>query len=294
MYSLTRPAITATEAYTLAVSAIKMQRSRQPYLDATASVVAKCVQFDSLAERGAFHLSIARDFDVDGLESEDMVALYDNQFTNRVKTATLRNSIKNAAPNARCPYCGQGYVSELDHYLPKTAFAATSVHPANLDPCCRDCNFAKRAYVPGNDAPALLHPCFDDDVVQIPWLSATLERGAASIPKVTFRVQLREPNGPLLARLERHMEVFRLQDRFAAWSAQALSDFAIFLSTESGRSLTREQAERYLHQNAVILSGGRTNSWEHAAYSAMADSDWYLRDHLGLDLAAHRTSSNEP
>lgn len=285
VYSLSRPAVTASEAYSLAVSAIQKKDSRLPYSNAKDSVVAKCDAFDLLAERGHLHLAVGNEFEVAGLESKDMVALYDKQFTSRATTAELRDGLKNAAPNALCPYCGQGYVSELDHYLPKTVFAGTSVHPANLVPCCGDCNFAKRAYAPGPDDPAVLHPYFDNETFDAQWLWAALERGVLDAPRVTFHVRLIRPDDQLVARLDQHLKVFKLQKRFGAWAAQELSNFAILLKTGEGRLMTREQAEQHLRRNAISLSGGRVNSWERATYTAMADSTWYLSDHLGLPSA---------
>lgn len=282
MYSLSRPAVTASEAYALAVSAIKKKDARLPYSNAKDLVAAKCDAFDLLAERSDLHLAVSSEYDIAGLDGAKMVELYDEQFTSRATTANLRDGIKNAAPNALCPYCGQGYVSELDHYLPKTHFAGTAVHPANLVPCCSDCNFAKRAYVPGQADPAVLHPYFDGDIFNVQWLAATLERGALETPRVTFHVQLPQPDDPMAARLDRHMKVFKLQERFRAWAAQELNNFAILLATDEGISMTLEQAEQHLRRNAISLSGGRANSWERATYTAMAHSDWYLRDKLGL------------
>ncbi|MEX8032719.1 HNH endonuclease [Microbacterium sp. 20-116] len=282
MYSLSRPIVSASEAYALAVSAIKKKDARVPYYNAKNLVAAKCDAFDLLAERNDLHLAVGSEYDIAGLDGAKMVELYDKQFTSRATTADLKDGIKNAAPNSLCPYCGQGYVFELDHYLPKTSFAGTSVHPANLVPCCSDCNFAKRAYIPGEADPAVLHPYFDVDAFNVQWLVATLERGALETARVTFGVQLPQPDDLLAARLHRHLKVFKLQERFRAWAAQALNNFEILLTTNEGMSMTLEQAEQHLRRNAISLSGGRVNSWERATYTAMAQSDWYLRDKLGL------------
>ena len=183
MYSFHRPSVSASDTYTTAVGTIRKELSRIPYTNAKPSVLASCEAFDVFAAASQLHLAVGSDFDVAGLAGADMVALYDNQFSNRKGTAGIRDSIKNAAINALCPYCGEGYASELDHFLPKTVFAGTTVHPANLIPCCGDCNFAKRDYTPDQDSPAVLHPYFDGALFKTPWLSARLDQDPLIFPK---------------------------------------------------------------------------------------------------------------
>ncbi|WP_245558798.1 HNH endonuclease, partial [Arhodomonas aquaeolei] len=47
------------------------------------------------------------------------------------------------APRGRCPLCGHGQASTLDHYLPKSRYPQLAVVPLNLVPCCKDCNTGK-------------------------------------------------------------------------------------------------------------------------------------------------------
>jgi 5-methylcytosine-specific restriction endonuclease McrA len=48
----------------------------------------------------------------------------------------------------RCPYCGITAVSDLDHHLPKSAYAALAIYPRNLVPSCHECNKIKHAAAP--------------------------------------------------------------------------------------------------------------------------------------------------
>src|SRR5690606_17281824 len=43
----------------------------------------------------------------------------------------------------KCPYCGFGEVSELDHFLPRSTYNALAIYPRNLIPCCHVCNHKK-------------------------------------------------------------------------------------------------------------------------------------------------------
>lgn len=281
MYSLSPPSTTASDAYSAAVETIKKKVDRAPYTAAAATVQAKCDAFELLARNGQFELAESSAFDITGLLGSAMVELYDKQFSRNQGAEAIRDGIKNAAKNALCPYCGEGYATELDHYLPKTKFAGTTVHPANLVPACGDCNFEKRTYKPGPDKPAVLHPYFDT-AFGIPWLTASVISGPLGTPVVDFGVCLQNPYPELEARLNQHMTIFKLWKRFGTWAAQALDNFDMLLRTPYGQSMTLERAREQLHVTALQQSGGRVNSWEGATHSAMLDSEWYLSSYLKL------------
>ncbi|WP_284984406.1 HNH endonuclease signature motif containing protein [Arthrobacter sp. efr-133-TYG-118] len=260
---------------------IKKKTLRAAYTAASPTVQTKCDAFEVLATNGQFELAESSKFDIAGLLDSAMVELYDKQFSRNQGTAAIRNGIRNAAKNALCPYCGEGYASELDHYLPKTQFAGTTVHPANLVPVCSDCNFEKRAYKPGPGKPAVLHPYFDT-AFDLPWLTATVVSGPVGTPVVDFKVGLSQPFPELEARLNQHMTVFKLWKRFGTWAAQSLDNFETLLKTEYGQPMTRQRAREHLRITALQQSGGRVNSWEGATHIAMRESNWYLSSYLKL------------
>ena len=73
-----------------------------------------------------------------------MVRVYDGRMAAQGSPGrTIYDAIKLASPNGLCPLCGQRVVATLDHYLPKSRYAALAVNPANLIPACSDCNKAK-------------------------------------------------------------------------------------------------------------------------------------------------------
>lgn len=281
MYNLTVPEIASAYAYNTAVSTIRVRTRQDPYTAAASIVQVRCDAFDQLCVRLAFDQAESADFDVSGLAANAMVKLYDEQFSKRVGTEEIRNAIKNAAPNELCPYCGEGQATELDHYLPKSHFAGTSVHPANLVPACHDCNFEKRAYIPGPSTPAVLHPYFDT-AFTTPWLSATVAKSSLQMPVIKFSVKLTVPDPPLEARLNAHLRVFDLRRRFSVWAAQSLTNFDCYLAGHERNSMTLDEARRDLQRTELQQSGGRINSWEGAAHRAMRESDWYLTGYLNL------------
>lgn len=278
MYNLPVPSTTSMEAYNAAVQTIRDIVRRTAFKDAAPIVQAQSEVFDKLASELRLSDAYAVNFEVSGLGSKEMTDLYDRQFAKREGTKAIRDSIKNAAPHDLCPYCGEGSVAQLDHYLPKAKFAATTVYPANLVPACGDCNYAKLEYAPGDARPAVLHPYFDR-AFDIPWLSAQLKQSQSGFPVIDFEVQLERPDAELELRLKAHMNVFKLWRRFGTWAAQSLNNFERLVQKDG---ITINVAQEHLERMKTQESGGRTNSWEGATYQAMLASDWYLRSYLKL------------
>lgn len=281
MYKIVPPRTSSVESFDAAVSTIRDQDRRDLYKAVAKQVHRRCNDYDVLAEGDSFDQAISSEFNVPGLVSSKMVDLYDDQFVRRQGTKAIRGSIRNAAPNQLCPYCGQGSVFELDHYLPKTSFAAVTVHPANLVPTCRDCNRAKLDYVPGVSAPAVLHPYFDR-AMETRWLYATVQHDPGELPVVEFYVSLAFSDSALESRLNAHMDVFSLRNRFTLWASQVLSDFELLVQSTEGDLTSLEDARNHLRRTAIEGSGSRSNSWRQATSEAMAESYWYLSDYLGL------------
>lgn len=281
MYRLPAPTTPSADAYNAAVKTIKQADRRTLFTNAAPTVQARCNAFDRLAADLKFDDADSINFEVAGLGTQTMSGLYDEQFTKRVGTKAIRDSIKNAAPLKLCPYCGEGSTTQLDHYLPKKEFEGTTVHPANLVPVCADCNFAKLDYAPGVAAPAVLHPYFDT-AFDTAWLSAKLERGDLGLPVINFKVSLARPDPRLEARLNAHMRVFNLWHRFSVWAAQSLDNFERFIQTEHGPAMSLLEARNHLRRTGAQESGGRINSWERATYNAMLKNDWYLTLYLKL------------
>lgn len=263
------------------MATIRYPLDRRPFEQVELEVDTRCQLFDRLALSSALGTASVGDFKVPGLPEGKMAGLYDAQFSQRRRTRMIRDTIRNSAPNGLCPYCGQGSVYQLDHYLPKSLFAAVTVHPPNLVPSCGDCNFEKREYMPESTDGALIHPYFDE-MTGDRWLHASIDQGLGGIPVANFFVRLSERDTRLQARLETHLRVFKLYGRFSQWAAQSLENFENLLTSALIDPMTRAEAKQHLAVNAVQQSGGRLNSWERATFEAMADSEWYLRTHLGL------------
>lgn len=72
------------------------------------------------------------------------------------------SKIRKLYKSLRCPFCGQGVCSTLDHYFDKDAFCELSLNVWNLVPSCGDCNFKKLNNKIASPTERFLHPFFDE------------------------------------------------------------------------------------------------------------------------------------
>lgn len=283
MYRLDRPNVDSTTTYTNAVAAISSPSLRSLYSEASSTVEKCCDRFDSMALSHQFNTVRSTDYAVPELTDVDMMAnLYDRQFNRSARTRAAKNSIRNAASNSICPYCGDGVVAEIDHYLPKSIFAGTTIHTSNLVPSCRDCNYEKRAYRPSIHTPAVLHPYYDS-LLDFKWLIATLALNGNGKPIINFHIDASTLSKEYEDRLKAHMKVFKLNERYGIKAAQLLNEFEMMIRSKIGEATSLQDARSHLTFSMARYDlGTRINSWESATYKSMLENDWYLTDYLGL------------
>lgn len=158
------------------------------------------------------------------ISSLDMGYTYDNKF---VTVPHIRNKyydkLMATATTGKCPICGIGQVSNLDHYLAKSLYPLYALTPANLTPICRDCNYVKRdAIIKPNCAP--LHP-FYDDVDSVEWLCADVSiSNNALVAFYYVNPKLSVSNPLLYERLVEHLKLFHLSKAYAVQAATELSE----------------------------------------------------------------------
>lgn len=92
----------------------------------------------------------------------------------------LRIDALAAVEDELCPMCGVGFVSDLDHYLPKEKFPEFSVLALNLVPVCSRCNGKKRS-VAGDREGRFFHAYYDDVPESPSLLVADLEVAQKSV-----------------------------------------------------------------------------------------------------------------
>ena len=276
VYSM-RPLALPTFSVSDVLNAFAAKAVPDPVRDKVALHYATFVQQDalySLHSVGHRWWEFPRTTAVGTLNNEDLKGLYKNEMSDKRGTAfAFYSAIKNSAPHDKCPFCGVGVVSSVDHFLPKSRYSDITVAPANLVPCCNDCNKNKHVRFPTQYGGQLIHPYFDD-FTQFRWVKGTVfDEGA---PRVGFAV---DSNGNYddedEKRLLTHFSCLHLARLFGSNAAEALTTerenlvkTAAAFGTPGVRDYLSEQAQKY---NSKHL-----NSWQTAFYEALLASDWFV------------------
>lgn len=205
------------------------------------------------------------------ISTADMCDAYDNKF---VKTATIRNKyydkLMASATTGKCPICGIGQVSNLDHYLAKTLYPVYAITPYNLTPVCRDCNFSKLdSDISAGCAP--LHPYYDE-IDSFEWLKAGLTVVNGSFAAEYFvNPELVQVNERLYQRLILHMDMYALPKAYSIQAATEISENSYMWKrklSEWGESEFKE----YLCDCLISKERSQRNTWNTALLRALIDN----------------------
>lgn len=199
---------------------------------------------------------------------DDMVTLYDNNMVKNKEGRKIYDKLMLLAPLNRCPFCGIGTVTTLDHYLPKTEFPTFSVLPYNLVASCKDCNTGKLASYATTENTQTIHPYYDDFTSE-QWLYARVLQPL----KIVFYV-----NPPMTwsqvnkDRVQSHFDNYKLDTRFSVEASNVLAD----LRTEFMMfNLTSLDIKLELQKKASVYYSSHKNSWQTALYQALSQNQWY-------------------
>ncbi|MCY0940206.1 HNH endonuclease [Streptomyces antarcticus] len=173
----------------------------------------------------------------------------------------------------RCPLCGEGLVTTLDHHLPKNKYPLLSVVPVNLIPACRDCNTGKLATTPVNAGDQTLHPYFDD-FSHYPWLRARVRRprGNEQLSVRFFVSPHPDWDDTLTERLCTHLKVFDLDHRYSLLVSSHIAstnhDLTI-MPTNTIAAWLAHKAEGWRYQD-------NPNTMGYALFKALSSDEWYV------------------
>jgi hypothetical protein len=215
------------------------------------------------------------DIALGAVTKKELKSVYSIHMVGSKKPArAIYDQLLSRAPLGRCPFCGVGLASTLDHYLPKTKFPQLSVVPLNLVPACKDCNTGKSAVIATTAAEQCLHPYFDhQNYITEQWLYA--EVICTMPPTISFFVQ-----APIhwddisRERVQSHFRDFKLGSRYSVEASNqlaclkdTLSRYRELLGVDGVKQHLMIEAKAHFHQHR--------NSWQTAMFQALYCSDWY-------------------
>jgi hypothetical protein len=193
----------------------------------------------------------------------------------RTKPArAIYDMLLSRAPLGRCPFCGMGHASTLDHYLPKTKYPQLSVLPQNLVPSCKDCNTGKSTTIATTAITQCLHPYFDHhSFINEQWLFAEV----VPTTPATIRFYIQAPETWDLiskGRVKTHFTDFNLASRYSVEASNqiaclrdSLLRYRDLLGVEGVKQHLIIEAKAHFQQHK--------NSWQTAMFQALASSSWY-------------------
>lgn len=209
---------------------------------------------------------------IGNLTKQDLVNLYDIYMVKEDKNGRkYYDNLKMRAPLGKCPFCGFGQVSTLDHFLSKSYYPIFSILPINLIPSCTDCNKKKGASIvtENNQIP---HPYFESEKIENDiWLFSEIKE--INPPTATFFAK--HPNEwdeYLAKRVQMYFKDFNLAYRFSIEAANELVSICENLKYEKTIYLRKQ----HLKRQEKIERNIRKNSWRAALYTALAQSDWFI------------------
>lgn len=205
------------------------------------------------------------------LTKDELTALYTNYMARRDQPGrSYYDQIMSLAPLGKCPLCGFGQVSTLDHFLSKARYPTFSVLPVNLIPACSDCNKGKGSGVidAQNQIP---HPYFEEPRIETDtWLYATVIETSPATASFSVIPPDYWPQD-LARRVVNYTHDINLTARFAIEAASELTSLSDILSQLG----TSQQIHEYLVLITQVERSNRRNSWKAALYEALSESTWY-------------------
>jgi 5-methylcytosine-specific restriction endonuclease McrA len=206
---------------------------------------------------------------------KELKDVYSSHMVGRAKPArAIYDSLLSKSPLGKCPFCGFGQASTLDHYLPKAKYPQFSVLPFNLVPSCKDCNTGKSTAIATTAKEQILHPYFDhQNFIDDQWLYAEVVQTIS----VTIRFFVEAPkhwDDISRERVKAHFKAFKLDLRYSVEAAEELASLRhllISLHNSCGLNGIRKALMDKAKSYAFLYK----NSWQTAMYQSLVASNSY-------------------
>lgn len=264
--------LTAGDVFETCISRVK-NKALKTRLQAIRQEVEDCAEaYDIRAEAAELYNTQAHN-QVGGVSQKEMVKVYDDRMVPEKSPGRyIYDKIKLAPPHRRCPLCGIGTVTTLDHFLPKAHFPNLTVTPNNLVPACDWCQGEKWEYYADTKGGQLLHPYFDDYENEL-WLRAEVIVGVPaafryfSLPPANWEEWKKE-------RVATHLRKLNLSQLFTSNAGSRLSEIRARLERlyrQGGDVAVRS----HLQEDLLSAEAENINSWPAAMFRAAIESDWF-------------------
>lgn len=273
MLALDRPQFAAKEVYLRCIDSVRDGHLKKRLRAVAYRIDRAAEEYATLANEEKLHL-VPPSKNVEGIVSQkEMVTIYELRMAREKSPGrSVYDAIKALSAGGVCPFCARGYVSTVDHVLPKSKFCELAVTPDNLVPACRDCNHAKAATAPTGPGDVPVHPYFDD-VSGERWLDGQVVEG--KVAAVVFKVVPVDAwSDELNERIGRQFDALNLSRVYAMQAAELISYERHNLAQifdHSGPALVQHKLRCQQHS----WEKHSLNCWQAGTLRALCRSDWY-------------------
>lgn len=237
-------------------------------------IKSKSSQLYSIAESNAILVPSSSEV----VSKDEMESLYTQNLVSFPGSDEIGREIydylKSLALDSMCPYCTISKASTLDHYLPKSEFPIYAVTPANLVPCCRECNSTKDTNYSHVKEEMFVHPYYED-VDNFIWLDCLLEKDIWPL-SFKYRVIVKNDANYIMAkRIDYQHKLLKLTTFYNDKANRLFRSRVknIIKNYETGgvdsvRSLLLDAEES--------CRCAELNSWEACMYKSLLHSEWFF------------------
>ncbi|MER2226621.1 MAG: HNH endonuclease signature motif containing protein [Carnobacterium sp.] len=210
------------------------------------------------------------------IDSEAMKKVYEKYLVNTKESQNIGRKVYEhvmlLSENNLCPYCLQGTVSTVDHYLPKAYFIEYAITPINLLPCCFDCNKNKKDTRLLQEDKMFINPYFDN-LKDTRWLGCKVNEHWP----ITFTYYVREDieDDILKERLKTHFRNLKLGSLYASNAVTYFRGRIKEIVNEYNSNDLKPPIES-LRSSKESIEDYNLNSWEAKIYEALLNSNWFL------------------
>ena len=271
MRVVNKPNISPVRAYVRCYSSFR-PATKTKYRNITTYISSQSIDYDQKATNKILYtIPVTNTAIIAGsITKEDMTKLYNTKLVGHKTGRKIYDKLMSLIPLSKCPFCGIGVITTLDHYLPEAKFPTFSVLPYNLVASCKDCNTGKLASFSSTQNEQTLHPYYDDYTKE-QWLYAkVLQTTPVSIE---FYVKTPEKwNQVDKDRVKTHFKNYQLAKRYSIEASNVLADLKSEFLLFNTKTV---DIQIELKKKFRVFYSKYKNSWETAMYQALYKNQWY-------------------
>lgn len=270
MKQLNKPTFSVKEIVEDCAMSYTNTKLRQRLTNSSEYISAQSDEYDKLSNQHCLE-KVLKEALPTNVSKKEMVDLYDKKFVGNAKIKDKYYNKIMIEAKGKCPICGIGQASTLDHYLAKTIYPMYSVTPLNLVPVCKDCNYNKRDSEYNSIIEFPLNPYYDN-VDNTIWLEAELMIKDGSLcTKYRINEAVEVLDKVLYKRLQNHFALYKLSRIYSIQAATEISENASLWKkyyAEWGESTFYSYITDCLHSYEKV----QYNTWKTALYRAISNN----------------------